>query len=261
MNVGPDTTPSATSKQTAPRSRILEVWDSILGWFKAEGRFLTRLTFALLGLVFLAMFLKGTLFAPTNIGSPSTESDALVRANERLLEMAKWTISTILLIGGGLIGLNWYSNEHRYQSDKSQFDKEVRNHKEALERRIVQLEATHSVYTQNLVDIKVDVFKLTNQITQTMLFQDEINIAGGYVASVIRLLDRPDASEMVRQNALDGVIDMFERPDAASSFSAYLGAKRLPELAEAARKLGHRAEAESIEQLYQTYVDSRQKES
>lgn len=69
-------------------------------------------------LVLTISLLCRILFSSVQIGTPASETAALTRANERLLEMVKWTVSTILLVGGGLIGLNWYSNEQRYREDR-----------------------------------------------------------------------------------------------------------------------------------------------
>lgn len=63
------------------------------------------------------------LFAPVEIGAPATESEALVRSNERLIQIVQWTISTVLVIGGGLIGLNWYRDEKRYERDREEVDR------------------------------------------------------------------------------------------------------------------------------------------
>lgn len=63
------------------------------------------------------------LFAPVEIGTPATESEALVRSNERLIQIVQWTISTVLVIGGGLIGLNWYRDEKRYERDRQEVDR------------------------------------------------------------------------------------------------------------------------------------------
>lgn len=197
----------------------------------------------------------------TYIGSVTSESAALTRANERLLEMVKWTISTLLLIGGGLIGLNWYSNEHRYHADKTKFDQELKDQRRSYDLRLSLLEAKQSVDEQAIFDSRMDIFRLTSQITQSMLLSDEVASSGGYVSSVIRLLGRADAGEIVRQNALEGVIVMFQRPDAARSFDAYLGAEKLPELVESAKRREHRKEAERIEELYKTYLASKEDES
>lgn len=58
------------------------------------------------------------VLAPVEIGEVSTESQAVGRANERVVQMFQWMISTILLMGGGLIGLNWYQSNQRYERDK-----------------------------------------------------------------------------------------------------------------------------------------------
>lgn len=82
------------------------------------------------------MFLWRLITAPTYIGSPVSESQALTRANERIIQMVQWMISTILLLGGGLIGLNWYQSNQRYERDKEDLERrleEVRRFEERAE--------------------------------------------------------------------------------------------------------------------------------
>lgn len=69
--------------------------------------------------ILAGVLLVRILFSSVEIGSPATESASITRTNERLLEMVKWTVSTILLVGGGLIGFNWYSSEQRYKNDRA----------------------------------------------------------------------------------------------------------------------------------------------
>lgn len=76
--------------------------------------------------VVVAVLLINIISAPSDIGSPANESQAVIRANERLLELVKWTISTILLVGGGLIGLNWYQSTQRYERDKDDIESRIR---------------------------------------------------------------------------------------------------------------------------------------
>lgn len=52
----------------------------------------------------------------------NSESAAVIRANERVVQLTQWTISTILIVAGGLIGLNWYQNQRRYERDKEELD-------------------------------------------------------------------------------------------------------------------------------------------
>ncbi len=52
----------------------------------------------------------------SDIGTPASETEAVIRSNERLLQMAQWTIATVLTIGGALIGFNWFQNQRERES-------------------------------------------------------------------------------------------------------------------------------------------------
>lgn len=86
-------------------------------WQDALPRWLFAALLATLLLMMGAVLYK-ILWSSPVVGSPATESMAVTRASERLIQMVQWTISTILLIGGALIGLNWYQSNQRYQNDK-----------------------------------------------------------------------------------------------------------------------------------------------
>lgn len=76
--------------------------------------------------VFWVFFLiTKVLLTSTAIGTPSTEQAALIAANERLLQLVQWSIGTVLTLGGGLIGLNWYQSEKRYEHDRRLFQEQV----------------------------------------------------------------------------------------------------------------------------------------
>lgn len=89
------------------------------------------------------------VLAPVEIGEVSTESRALARANERVIQMFQWMISTILLMGGGLIGLNWYQSNQRYERDK-----------EDIERRVVRLEQIE----ERIREYRDDVHGVSNEV-------------------------------------------------------------------------------------------------
>jgi hypothetical protein len=76
-----------------------------------------------IALLFLAIFVR-IIMADVNLWDrdavpPDTETAALIAANERVLQLVQWTVSTILVVAGGLLGLNWYQNQKRYDDDKA----------------------------------------------------------------------------------------------------------------------------------------------
>ncbi|MGI8485841.1 MAG: hypothetical protein ACR2OU_16480 [Thermomicrobiales bacterium] len=100
------------------------------------------------------------LFAPVEIGAPATESEALVRSNERLIQIVQWTISTVLVIGGGLIGLNWYRDEKRYDRDRQEVDRireEFDRFQNATARRVWDIsQETIEIRSTSLINRMVD---------------------------------------------------------------------------------------------------------
>lgn len=70
------------------------------------------------------------------------ESTAVAASGERLIQMAQWTIGTILTVGALLIGLNWYQNEHRYERDKQDLRDEIRQLRQDAERRLDGLDSS-----------------------------------------------------------------------------------------------------------------------
>jgi hypothetical protein len=103
---------------------------------------------AVLLLAILGTLLWQVLSSPTTIGSPATESEALIRTNERLLEMVKWTISTPIIGGAALVGLNLYLGEARYNQDRAMSEQEREDYR-------INLEAEMSLAT-GLVEDRVE---------------------------------------------------------------------------------------------------------
>jgi len=190
------------------------------------------------------------LFSSIHIGSPATESEALVRSSERLIQMVQWTLSTVLIIGGGLIGLNWYSNEHRYREDKA-----------ALEERFDRLErVSRASFTatmedrldiqKQILEVKFDLYRLTGQIASTMMLVDGKMPAGGYVDGALDAIRKPMTSSIIKERILEDVTTMFERENAATSFTFYLGFDRIPELADEADRQGFADPAARLRKRY-----------
>lgn len=76
----------------------------------------------------------------------TSESAAVIRANERVVQLTQWTISTILIVAGGLIGLNWYQNQRRYERDKEELD----TFREATSDEVSALRSSVAVRLQRL---------------------------------------------------------------------------------------------------------------
>jgi hypothetical protein len=96
-----------------------------------------------------------------SLGTPETvtEPEVLTRASERLIQLTQWTISTILIIGGGLIGLNWYQNQRRYEQDKDDLLREkagieerIGDVEDAFEARVQRLEKRMSGHLEELLN-------------------------------------------------------------------------------------------------------------
>lgn len=83
---------------------------------------------ALAVLFFSALRLATTIVTTdTSLGLPETVSnaEALVRSNERLFQLAQWSISTVLIVSGGLLGLNWYQSHQRYEDLRKNFERTI----------------------------------------------------------------------------------------------------------------------------------------
>lgn len=95
--------------------------------------------------VFLATWIvvKGS-----NLGDASTANAATIAVSERLVQMAQWTVTTVLTLGGALIGLNWYQNERRYQEDKASFEQKITARVDQLGEKVRFLEFVSTAQVQ-----------------------------------------------------------------------------------------------------------------
>ncbi len=209
------------------------------------------MAFAVTIVGFTLILLARILLAPTDIGSPATESAALIRANERVLEMVKWTISTLLLVGGGLIGLNWYTNEQRYTTDlarlRSDYDERLKN----VTALVIDRNTEHRVVLDQLTDLQSDTFAIKHQISRMILFPHGMGDFVSTSENTVRLLRRVDVVDVLKRHQLQSVIFALKSSDQPSSFSSFiLGPEQLPEVIKAARAAGFAAEAMEIETLF-----------
>jgi hypothetical protein len=71
--------------------------------------------------------------------SPTSDSESLI-------QMAQWTIVTVLTGGAALIGINWYQGEKRYERDREDVNKAVEelasNNAKQFQQLAEQIEAT-----------------------------------------------------------------------------------------------------------------------
>lgn len=117
-------------------------------------------------LVFILLF--RIVFSSSSIGAPATESEALVRSSERLIQTVQWTISTVLVVAGGLIGLNLYRDEKRYERDRQelrQIKEDLDDYREANDERIVTLSQesismrfSMAIDAMNASNTEIDIF-------------------------------------------------------------------------------------------------------
>lgn len=73
----------------------------------------------------IALLILKIAFSSTRIPESSGESEAIAEMAARMADLAQWTISTVLLVGGLLVGLNWYQSERRYEHDRSTVQDEL----------------------------------------------------------------------------------------------------------------------------------------
>lgn len=73
---------------------------------------------------------------------------ATLASSERLVQMAQWTVTTVLTLGGALIGLNWYQNERRYYDDKAALERKVNDSIHELSQRLSFLEFVSNAQLQ-----------------------------------------------------------------------------------------------------------------
>ncbi|MGI8485669.1 MAG: hypothetical protein ACR2OU_15580 [Thermomicrobiales bacterium] len=88
-----------------------------------------------LGVVALA-FVLAIITSDSKLVVTPYESTAVAASGERLIQMAQWTIGTVLTVGALLIGLNWYQNDRRYERDKQDLKDELRTLRQDAERRL-----------------------------------------------------------------------------------------------------------------------------
>lgn len=113
----PDDDPPSRPRRAG---RDQSAWDD--AWEGAKETLFVLILLAVLVALGVVVFRVITTDASLRLIPTSSESAALIRANERVVQLTQWTISTILIVAGGLIGLNWYQNQRRYERDKEELD-------------------------------------------------------------------------------------------------------------------------------------------
>lgn len=167
--------------------------------------------------IVVAILLINIVSAPSDIGSPATESQAVVRANERLLEMVKWTISTILLVGGGLIGLNWYHSEKRMEevlaTTTQNTQDQIKGLRDSLDSRITLLEQLSDRLRESMRSTRNDVqdLQLAVQDVDTysswsLLFTNVGSSTNWIGRNVSEAMHNPFVTNRVKRNVLSQFI-------------------------------------------------------
>lgn len=169
---------------------------------KSESTWLLRI-FAVGWIVIVLIILINIVTSPTNLGTLSTESAIVTRANERLLEMVKWTISTILLVGGGLIGLNWYQNERRIEEKFTEFQSTFIDFTKAQSQRSDQLEKKLSAFQTQIDSLDQEVSTQSQGVTPADLRQKAIYSELEYIESIFNF----DYSSGVASDGLRKKVD------------------------------------------------------
>lgn len=215
----------------------------------------------ILAVVVVGAVLFEIVLAPTSIGSPTSESDALVRASERLIEMVKWTISTIFIVGGALIGLNWYSNEHRYDRDRSEQEKRISDLRSAFNSVLENNAKQHLDLVAQLHSTRLEVLDLQSQVMQGLLFPNGEFPEGGYAQRVFELVEGHHVTPALKKRLLDHFLSPFENAVSSRSFLVFLGLDYLPELARSAEKQGLMEEASRAHAAYERLAKNRMEDT
>jgi len=95
------------------------------------------------------------------------------------------------------------------------------------------------------------VYRMTDQLTNMMLYPDGQMPSGGYVRATIELLRKPGNSDLIKKRALEGIATLFRSADSATSFTVFLGLDSIPELADEAEKQGFSDLATGLRKRYQ----------
>lgn len=92
-------------------------------------------------MLFRVLLITAILFMGYLLWLTATTRFTLVNSSdEAVVQLAQWTIATILTAGAALIGLNWYQGEKRYERDKDELNREMVQLQEGFEKRFRELE-------------------------------------------------------------------------------------------------------------------------
>lgn len=79
---------------------------------------------AMLSVAFVGYLLFRIIQAPAGTGNGDASA---------LVQMAQWTIATVLTGGAALIGLSWYQSTKRHDLDREQLERDLQRHSERFE--------------------------------------------------------------------------------------------------------------------------------
>lgn len=180
-------------------------------------------------LVALLLFKIGT--GSTQIGAPATESEAIVRTNERLLEVVQWTISTILLVGGGLIGLNWYQNEKRVEEEFRRFQGQIDRIDNRTNVQRVSTNDQLSFTTERIAEVEKSLFMVRSHLEQSTLSFYGYGKDRSWGEAILEALIRnPNYPEFVIV-LVENFARFLETQDVKSSFVHYLAKDQMLDIA------------------------------
>ncbi len=179
------------ANDTAPSANVIAPDKSTFGaiWEWAKEVLFILILLAVLIALGVVVFRVLTTDTSLNLIPTSDESAAVIRANERVVQLTQWTISTILIVAGGLIGLNWYQNQRRYERDKEDLNAfrtstshDVATVRDEFAARLVRLEQQNELLAEQhrdhvlvqAVDEVTRAFSVTHVLQAIMSWYDRI---------------------------------------------------------------------------------------
>jgi hypothetical protein len=131
--------------------------------------------------------------------SPSSDSEAMI-------QMAQWTIATILTVGAALIGINWYQAERRYERDRADLQTEFEKRFESISDWVASVEIRNYIgfpTASNYLGLVNKLFEQTTDTTRKRIIADLVDGDGSHFITVPRfnsdVIDPYDDRENLRK--------------------------------------------------------------
>lgn len=193
--------------------------------------------FVLLGLVLLvvipavvAMYRIAFLESNTDARTPGDAVNAAT--SEAMIQMAQWTITSVLAIGGALVGLNRYQSEKRHEHDRQRFE----------DRISAEIDERLSEYKQYLDMVtRATIVSLDGHAVR--MVKDTVGPKDGsihdlnYVERVIRAFDNASVPLFRRGAGLVLLEEVMNTAGALPGSPALLTQERLTEIDRVAQEL------------------------